>query len=55
MIRIDQPDGWIVFYDDDGATEIGRIKPPPNFTMAELEQFIEFFKRDAAKRSAGPS
>lgn len=55
MIRIDQPDGWTVFYDNDGETEIGRVKLPPDCTATELELFIEHVKRESAKKAAGPS
>lgn len=55
MICINQPDGWIVFYADDGETEVGRFKPPPNFTMADLDQFIEHLKREAKRKEHGPS
>jgi hypothetical protein len=56
MICRTQDDGWVAFFTDDGETEVFRVKPPDGgFTMAELEQFMEYLKRDAAKREVGPS
>lgn len=56
MIRRAEPDGWIVFYADDGETEVGRFKPPADgMTVAELDLFIEHLKREAKRRDVGPS
>jgi hypothetical protein len=55
MICITQPDGWTVFYADDGETEIGRVKLPDGCTAAELERFIDHVKREAARKAHGPS
>lgn len=55
MIRISQPDGWVAFYDDE-SKELFRVLPPPEgFTVADLEKFIEYLKRDVKQREVGPS
>lgn len=55
MICINQPDGWTVFYADDGETEIGRVKMPPDVTSAEIDLFVEHLKREAKRKEHGPS
>jgi hypothetical protein len=46
--------GWIVYYRDDGVTELIRVKPPKDgFTMAEWEKFIAHLKKELQAKELG--
>ena len=46
----------IVFLDDDGEREIGRVVlPDGGVTAAEMQQFIEHLQREAKRKEHGPS
>jgi hypothetical protein len=45
---------WLVYYQDDGKTELIRVKPPKDgFTMAEWEKFIAHLKKELSAKELG--
>lgn len=57
MIVRKTADGTIVFYEEvDGEEhEKLRVKMPKDITMAEIEQFIEYLKKEVEKNQHGPN
>ena len=49
-----QPDGWIIWYRDDG-TELIRVHLPGDITYRELDDFVEHLKRAIKQRDQGPN
>ena len=47
---------WLIYLQDDGATEIIRVKPPKGgFTMAEWEKFVDHLKKELQAMELGPN
>lgn len=47
-------DEWLVYYCDDGVTELIRVKPPKGgFSMAEWEKFIAHLKKELQAKELG--